>query len=92
MLEILPWLLLASGLWIIRWSKGAGFADVYAFLTKPFWPGPAQKEWIQAGVQVEQQARLKLLEEDNQRLRGMLSLKTSSKSSKEDGEDELKLF
>ncbi len=75
-----PWLLLIAFLFIIRWSKGAGFSDAYALITRPFWPGPSQKEWLQHGNQLEQRIKLNLLEEDNNRLREMLSLKQSAKS------------
>ena len=73
-----PWLLLISCLVMIRWSKGAGFSDAYALITKPFWPGPSQREWLQRGAQAEQKIRLNLLEEDNKRLRKMLSLERAS--------------
>ncbi len=66
--------------YFIRLSKGAGLSDAYAFLTRPFRPGPAQREWIQKGIYFEHLARIKLLEKDNKRLRGMLSLQHSSKS------------
>ncbi len=75
-----PWLLVAFSLCIVRWSKGAVFLDTYAFLTRPFWPGTAQRDWIKNGTQLEQESRLRLLEADNQRLRAMLSLKSSSKA------------
>ncbi len=74
-----PWFLLVSFLFLIRLSKGAGFVDAYALITKPFWPGTAQREWLQQGDLLEQQIRLNLLEEDNKRLRRMLSLKRSSR-------------
>ncbi|WP_320666797.1 rod shape-determining protein MreC [Prochlorococcus sp. MIT 1307] len=77
--KLWPWFLLASCLFIVRLSKGAGFSDAYALLTKPFWPGSAQREWIQDGAQLDQQIRLNLLEQDNERLRTILSLQQSSK-------------
>jgi len=77
--KVWPWFFLFSSLFIVRLSKGAGFSDTYALLSRPFWPGSAQREWLQQGFYLEQQTRLRLLEEDNQRLRGMLSLKNSSK-------------
>ena len=49
--RIWPWLALLGVLGMVRWSKGAGFADGYALLTRPFWPGSAQKQWIQAAQQ-----------------------------------------
>ena len=72
--QLTPWLLLISGLIVVRLSKGAGFTDAYALLSRPFWPGPAQREWIVAATDLEQASRLKLLERDNQRLRGLLAL------------------
>ena len=58
----------------IRWTKGAVYLDFYSLLLKPILPGTAQKEWIQAGDNIEKNIRLKLLEEDNVRLRKALSL------------------
>ncbi len=75
-----PLLFLLVALSFVRWTKGAGFVDLYSLLIRPFWPGSAQREWIQTGIQVEQQARLILLEQDNQRLRDMLSLNGGSNS------------
>ena len=70
------WLILFFGtlLFGIRWTKGAGYLDFYSVLLKPIFPGPAQREWIQAGDNVEKNLRLKLLAEDNIRLRRALSL------------------
>ena len=75
---------LKSGFWIIflfgvllfgiRWTKGAGYLDLYSVLLKPILPGTAQREWIQQGENIEKTIRLKLLEEDNIRLRRALSL------------------
>ncbi len=72
--RIWPWLALLGLLGMVRWSKGAGFADAYALLTRPFWPGSAQKQWIQLAKQQQDAIRLQLLEADNDRLRGLLSL------------------
>ena len=58
-----------------RWTKGAAFLDFYSLLIKPILPGPAQREWIQQGENMEKNIRLKLLEEDNIRLRKALFLK-----------------
>ena len=66
----------------LRWSKGAGFVDAYSLLIKPFWPGSAQSEWIVSGDQLEKNIRLKLLEEDNQRLRKILALKRISSADR----------
>ena len=67
---------------IIRWSKGAGFIDVYSVAIRPLWPGHAQKEWIQYGDKLETNIRLRLLENDNYRLREILSLQRSSSAER----------
>ena len=77
-------LLFKSKFWVIflfgtilfglRWTKGSGYLDFYSFLLKPILPGTAQREWIQQGDNIEKNIRLKLLEEDNIRLRRALSL------------------
>ena len=71
------WVIFLSGalLFGIRWTKGAGYLDLYSVLLKPILPGTAQREWIKEGDNVERNIRLKLLEEDNNRLRKALSLK-----------------
>ena len=69
-----PWFALVGALLLVRVSKGAGFADAYALLTRPFWPGPAQRDWIESAADLEDRAKLKLLNEDNRRLRGLLGL------------------
>lgn len=69
-----PWLLLLMALGLVRFSKGAGFADAFALISRPFWPGTAQREWVQSATSKEEAARLLLLEEDNARLRGLLEL------------------
>ena len=78
-------LLLRSRFWIlfllgallfgIRWTKGAGYLDLYSIFLKPILPGTAQREWIKEGENIERNIRLKLLEEDNNRLRRALALK-----------------
>ncbi|MEB3334679.1 MAG: rod shape-determining protein MreC [Cyanobacteriota bacterium] len=62
----------------VRLSKGALFNDVYALLSRPFWPGPAQSEWLRAASRAEDQARLQALASDNDRLRQLLGLQQSS--------------
>ena len=73
-----PWLVLLLALGLVRLSKGAGFADGFALLSRPFWPGAAQREWIEIAKQQEQLSRLELLEQDNTRLRGLLALDQQS--------------
>ena len=70
------WLIFLFGALLsgIRFTKGAGYLDFYSFLLKPILPGTAQKEWIQEGDNIEKDIRLKLLEEDNIRLRRALFL------------------
>ena len=65
---------LVALLFLIRWTKGAGYLDLYSILLKPFLPGTAQREWIKEGENVERNIRLKLLEDDNTRLRKALFL------------------
>ena len=71
------WVILLFGalLFGIRWTKGAGYLDLYSILLNPILPGTAQREWIKEGENIERNIRLKLLEEDNNRLRRALSLK-----------------
>lgn len=69
-----PWLLVLLALLGVRLSKGAGVADAYALLSRPFWPGSAQGEWVRAAQQLGDQTRLAQLEADNQRLRQLLQL------------------
>lgn len=78
LLQAWPWLLLALALLGVRLSKGAGLADAYALLSRPFWPGTAQREWLQSAQRLDQQARLASLERDNQRLRQLLALEQQS--------------
>ena len=72
------WLALLLALGLVRMSKGAGFADAFALLSRPFWPGSAQREWIATAQQQEQLSRIELLEQDNDRLRGLLELDQQS--------------
>ena len=67
-------LLFAALLFGIRWTKGAGYLDLYSFLLKPILPGTAQREWIKEGENIDRNLRLRLLEDDNNRLRKALSL------------------
>jgi rod shape-determining protein MreC len=59
---------------VVRLSKGAVLNDAYALLSLPFWPGPAQSEWLRSARSVEDQARLQALTSDNDRLRQLLGL------------------
>ena len=78
------WAILFFGalLFGIRLTKGAGYLDLYSILLKPILPGTAQREWIQEGENIERNIRLKLLEEDNNRLRRALSLRELNRNQR----------
>jgi rod shape-determining protein MreC len=71
-----PWLFVVLALVAVRISKGAGFADLYGLISRPFWPGSAQGEWVRSAQQLGDQSRLLQLEADNRRLRGLLELQS----------------
>jgi rod shape-determining protein MreC len=71
-----PWLLIVLALVAVRISKGAGFADLYGIVSRPFWPGSAQGEWIRSAQRLGDQSRLLQLEADNRRLRSLLELQS----------------
>jgi len=73
-----PWLLLLLALAGVRLSKGAPLADLYALISRPFWPGPAQSEWLRAAQRSGDRLRLEQLERENRRLRGLLGLSTAT--------------
>jgi rod shape-determining protein MreC len=73
-----PWWLLLLALVGVRLSKGAFLTDAYALLSRPFWPGTAQREWLQSAQQLDQRSRLAQLEQDNQRLRTLLGLQRAN--------------
>jgi rod shape-determining protein MreC len=73
-----PWLFLFVALLAVRLSKGAGVADLYALISRPFWPGTAQSEWLRSAARSEQELRLGALERDNRRLRQLLELQQDS--------------
>ena len=62
----------------VRISKGSFYKDFYYFVSKPFWPGPYQKEVILNSNDQESLIKLNLLEKDNKRLREILSLQELS--------------
>ncbi len=73
-----PWALLLLALVGVRLSKGAVLTDAYALLSRPFWPGTAQREWLEAAQRLDQQSRLTQLELDNRRLRALLDLQRTN--------------
>ena len=76
-----PWFGLALLLVGIRLSKGAGLSDLYALVSRPFWPGSAQSEWLRSAQKLDQQSRLTQLETDNRRLRQLLALQQNGSST-----------
>ena len=66
---------------VVRLSKGSLYKDFYYFISKPFWPGQFQKEVILESKDQESLIKLNLLENDNVRLRKILSLQKSSDKS-----------
>ena len=62
----------------VRISKGSIYKDFYYFISKPFWPGPYQKEIILKSIDQESLIKFNLLKNDNIRLREILSLQESS--------------
>lgn len=72
-----PWLLLLLALVGVRLSKGAPLADLYALLSRPFWPGPAQSEWLRSAQQTGDRLRREQLERENRRLRALLGLSST---------------
>ena len=66
----------------VRISKGSFYKDFYYFISKPFWPGQFQKEVIIESIDQESFIKLKLLKNDNLRLRQILSLQDSSLNDK----------
>jgi len=76
--QVWPLLIALGLLTLVRLSKGAFLLDAYAQLSRPFWPGTAQGEWLRSARRSEDQVRLAQLETENQRLRGLLQLQTLS--------------
>ena len=67
---------------LIRFSKGSFFVDLYSSFMRPFWPGTLQQELVKSSNNIEQKVKINLLEEDNFRLRKILSLQRVSKEDK----------
>ena len=59
-------------LFFVRISKGSIYKDFYYFISKPFWPGQFQREFILKSIEQESLIKLNLLEKDNTRLRKIL--------------------
>lgn len=80
LLQVWPWLLVLAALLGVRFSKGAGLVDLYAVLSRPFWPGTAQAEWLRSARRFEDRARLASLEAENARLRSLVGLRQAAPS------------
>ena len=78
------WILLSIAIFLlfVRISKGSIYRDIYYFLSSPFWPGQSQKEILLKSYEQELFATLSQLENDNQRLRELLSLQRVSQEDK----------
>ena len=74
------WIFFCISLFLVfvRITKGSIYKDFYYFISRPFWPGPFQKEIILKSIDQESLIKLNLLKKDNIRLRQMLSLQESS--------------
>ena len=64
----------------VRISKGSFYKDFYYYISKPFWPGQFQREVISSSLHQEFLIKSKQLENDNKRLRKLLSLQRLSDS------------
>ena len=73
-------LIFLSFLFFVRITKGSLYKDFYYLISKPFWPGQFQREVLTKSVEQEFLIKLKQLENDNQRLREILSLQRLSDS------------
>jgi rod shape-determining protein MreC len=76
-----PWLALLALFGAVRLSKGAAVIDAYALLSRPFWPGSAQSEWLRSAQDLDRSTRLQQLEADNRRLRRLLDLERGAGSA-----------
>jgi len=72
--QAFPWSGLLLLLVLVRLTKGVAFADAYALVSRPFWPGPSQQEWRRSSQRLAADLRLSQLAQDNARLRGLLDL------------------
>nr|YP_009530708.1 putative rod shape-determining protein [Paulinella micropora]AXY63397.1 putative rod shape-determining protein [Paulinella micropora] len=71
------WFLPFCLIFFVRLSKKTGIVDCYSLFFRPFWPGSAQREWLQKASNLEKSSRLLILEADNRRLRSLLGLARS---------------
>jgi rod shape-determining protein MreC len=81
LLQAWPWAVLLVGLAAVRLSKGALGSDAYALLSRPFWTGTAQADWLRSARRFEDRTRVAALEAENARLRGLVGLRSWRASS-----------
>jgi len=74
------WIFLGIFLFLVfvRISKGSLYKDLFYFISRPFWPGQFQKEVILKSINQEYLIKSNLLNQDNIRLREILSLQQST--------------
>ena len=60
---------------------GGLLMESYAVLSRPFWPGPSQLEWVRQAEEVGKMERLILLEKENQRLKALIGLPSVPQAS-----------
>ena len=59
---------------LMRPTIGRVLMEAYAVLSRPFWPGPTQLEWVRAAEEVANMERLIFLEKENQRIKELIGL------------------
>lgn len=66
---------------LMRQVIGEAFMEAYAVLSRPFWPGPSQLQWVRQAEEVANMERLILLEKENQRLKELIGLPSVPRGS-----------
>ena len=66
---------------LVRHLVGGVVMEVYAVLSRPFWPSPSQGQWVQQADAVAKMERLILLEKENQRLKELIGLPSAPRGS-----------
>ena len=59
---------------LVRQGIGGALMEAYALLSRPFWPGPSQLQWLRQAEEVANLEQLILLEKENQRLKELIGL------------------
>lgn len=66
---------------LMRQTVGRVLAETYAILSRPFWPGPTQFEWVREAEEVANMERLIFLEKENQRIKQLIGLSSAPQGS-----------